>query len=190
MVAWRLPGVDVTGIEAQADCAAMGRRSIRYDGVEARCRILDGDLRDPSVLPADARFELVTGTPPYFPRGTGTESALPHAMPCRFESRGGVEDYLLSAARWLSGEGRAVVCSAALEAPRVGPAAAAAGLHVLEHLAVVPREGKAPLVMVDVFAHAPSQRRDSTLTVRNASGQWTPEFRGVREAMGMPPTPP
>lgn len=190
MVAWRLVDADVTGVEAQADRAAMGRRSIRFNGVEARCRILDGDLRDEGLLPAAARFDLVTGTPPYFPRGTGTESALPHAMPCRFEARGGVEDYLLAAARVVSERGRVVLCSAALEAERIVPAAQAAGLHVLEHHVVVPREGKAPLVMVDVFGRAPASRRDDTLVVRDARGQWTSAFSEVRAAMGMPPTPP
>lgn len=190
MVAWRLVDADVTGIEAQADRAAMGRRSIRFNGAEARCRILDGDLRDVSVLPEGARFELITGTPPYFPRGTGTESALPHAMPCRFEARGGVEAYLLAASRWLAENGRVVICSAALESERIGPAAEAAGLHVLEHLVVVPREGKAPLVMVDVFGRACDVPREETLVVRDANGQWTTPFSAVRAAMGMPPTPP
>lgn len=190
MVAWRLVDADVTGLEAQADRAAMGRRSIRFNGVEARCRILDGDLRDASALPEGARFELITGTPPYFPRGTGTESALPHAMPCRFEARGGVEDYLLAASRWLAEAGRVVLCSAALEADRIRPAADAAGLHVLEHLVVVPREGKAPLVMVDVFGREASARSEETLIVRDARGQWTPAFSALRAAMGMPPTPP
>lgn len=190
MVAWRLADADVTGIEAQADRAAMGRRSIRFNGVEARCRIVDGDIRDEAVLPADARFELITGTPPYFPRGTGTESGLPHAMPCRFEARGGVEDYLLSASRWLSEHGRVVLCSAALEADRIQPAAAVAGLHVLEHLVVVPRDGKAPLVMVDVFGREPATPSQQTLVVRDARGQWTPAFSDVRASMGMPPRPP
>ncbi|MEW5743769.1 MAG: SAM-dependent methyltransferase [Myxococcota bacterium] len=190
MLAWRLPELDVTGLEAQLDRAAMGRRSIRYDGAEARCRILDGDLRDAGVLPATARFELITGTPPYFPRGTGTESALPHAMPCRFEARGGVEDYLAAAARWLTETGRVVLCSAALEAGRIAPAAKAVGLCVREHLTVVPRAGKAPLVMVDVFARQPGPRVDEVLTVRDAEGQWTAPFRALREEMGMPTAPP
>ncbi|GMU62266.1 MAG: hypothetical protein AMXMBFR34_40290 [Myxococcaceae bacterium] len=189
MLAWRLPELDVTGIEAQADRAAMGRRSIRYDGAEARCRILDGDLRDASLL-GDARFELITGTPPYFPRGTGTESGLPHAMPCRFESRGGVEDYLTAASRWLSDSGRVALCSAALEADRIAPAAQAAGLSLVEHHTIIPREGKAPLVLVDVFSFAPAPRVDHVLTVRDASGQWTAEFRALREEMGMPSSPP
>lgn len=190
MVAWRLPGCDVTGLEAQADRAAMGRRSIRFNGVEARCRIHDGDLRDAAVLPEGARFELITGTPPYFPRGTGTESALPHAMPCRFEARGGVEEYLAAASRWLADGGRVVLCSAALEEARLPPAAAAVGLHAIEHLVVIPREGKAPLVMVDVFARSAGPVAVSTLTVRDRAGQWTPAFSRLRDEMGLPPTPP
>jgi tRNA1Val (adenine37-N6)-methyltransferase len=190
MVAWRLPTLDVTGVEAQADRAAMGRRSIRYNGVGARCRIVDGDLREATSLPDGARFELITGTPPYFPRGTGTESDMPHAMPCRFEARGGVEDYLLAGARWLSEGGRLVVCSAALEADRLPPAARAAGLAHVEHLTVIPREGKAPLVMVDVYARAPAALISEELVVRDARGQWTRDFQAVRAELGMPPGPP
>lgn len=190
MVAWRLPDIDVTGLEAQVDRAALGRRSIRYDGVAHRCRIVDGDLRDAGALAGGARFDLVTGTPPYFPRGSGTESLLPHAMPCRFEARGGVEDYLLAAARWLTDDGVVVLCSAALEADRLGPATRAAGLHRTSHLSVVPRTGKAPLVMVDVFGRAAAESTREVLEVRARDGQWTPAFAALRQEMGLPPSPP
>lgn len=189
MMAWRFPDADVTGIEAQADRAAMGRRSLAYNGADERCRIFDGDLRDATVLPAEARFPLITGTPPYFPKGTGPESEKAHAAPCRFEERGGIEEYTAAAARWLTPGGRFVVCTAALEAARVVEAAAAQGFHVIEHLDVVPREGKGVLVMVDVLAreHLPQVRRQ--LVVRDAASKWTPQFLEVRAAMGMPPQP-
>lgn len=187
MMAWRFPEADVTGIEAQDDRAALGRRSIAWNGVEARCRIIDGDLREPTVLPADARFPLITGTPPYFPRGTGPESDKSHAAACRFELRGGIEEYARAAARWLTPDGRFVVCTAALEASRVVSAASDAGLHVIEHVDVVPRAGKDVLVMIDVLARSPSAQRRSSLTVRDAASQWTPEFQRLREAMGFPP---
>ena len=187
MMAWRFPEADVTGIEAQADRAAMGRRSILWNGVEARCRILDGDLREPNVLPAEARFPLITGTPPYFPRGTGPESDKSHAAACRFEVRGGIEVYCEAAARWLTPEGRFVVCTAALEADRVLASAREAKLHVIEHVDIVPREGKDVLVMIDVLAHKPAPRLERSLTVRDTASQWTPEFQAVREAMGFPP---
>lgn len=186
MMAWRFPQADVTGLEAQADRAAMGRRSIAWNGVDARCRIIDGDLRDATL---EGRFGLITGTPPYFPLGTGPESEKTHAGPCRFEVRGGVEEYALAAARLLTDDGRFVVTTSSLEKARVPKAAADAGLHVIEHLDVIPRAGKDVLVMVDVLARAPAPRVASTLTVRDATSQWTPEFLQVRAEMGLPPRP-
>lgn len=188
LVAWRLPRADVTGIEAQADRAALGRRSIAYDGVAERCRIVDGDLRtDAASL---GRFELITGTPPYFPRGTGVESAKPHAAPCRFELRGGVEDYLAAAAAVATPTATIAVCTSTLERARVTAGAAAAGLHVRAHWEIVPRTGKPPLIAVDLLSPAAGVRDDHALTVRDRAGAWTPEFRAVRAAMGMPETPP
>ena len=207
MVAWRLPRADVTGIEAQDDRAAMGRRSIAWNGAADRCRIVDGDLREaPRVLAAagvSGPFELITGTPPYFPRGTGTEPVHPHAAPCRFELRGGVEDYLGTAAALLAPGGTITVCTSALERARVIEGARASGLARRARWEIVPREGKAALVDVDVLARddhggdgggdgdgAPRTPEVHTLVVRDRAGAWTPEFRAVRDAMGLPSTPP
>jgi tRNA1(Val) A37 N6-methylase TrmN6 len=188
MVAWKLPNADVTGIEAQPDRAAMGRRSIAYNGVEARCRIVDGDLRD--VAPAGP-FDLVTGTPPYFPRGTGTESDKTHAAPARFEHRGGVEDYLAIAAARVAPGGRIAICSAALERDRVAAAVRALGLGHREQWTIIPRAGKDALVMVDVLERSgPPAPAAHELVVRDRAGRWTPEFQHVRTDLGMPSTPP
>jgi tRNA1Val (adenine37-N6)-methyltransferase len=196
MIAWKFPAADVTGIEAQGDRASMGRRSIAYNGVTDRCRIFDGDLRELAVLQCElgaAPFDLITGTPPYFPRGTGTESVTPQVAPCRFELRGGVEDYLAAAAPRLAPGGRLVMCTAALERDRVIAAVANRSLTPLEHWDIVPRQDKPTLVMIDVLARAvdastPATRH--TLVVRDRNGAWTPEFRAVRIAMGLPPTSP
>lgn len=187
MLAWRFTHLDGTGVEAQVDRAEMARRSLAYNGIDARCRVVTGDLREASVLPAGEKFPFITGTPPYFPPGTGPESDKTHAAACRFELRGGIEDYATSAARWLDHGGRFVVVTGALMADRVVAAAAANGFHVIEHLDVVPRAGKDTLVMVDVFAReaAPMVRR--SLTVRDAASQWTPAFQALRERWGFPP---
>ena len=197
MIAWRFPAADVSGIEAQADRAAMGRRSLAYNGAGDRCRIFDGDLRELHHALAGP-FELITGTPPYFPRGTGTESTTPQVAPCRFELRGGVEDYLAAAAPRLAPHGRVVVCTAALERERVTAAAAQLDLAHLEHWDIIPREGKPVLVMVDVLAlrhgaastQAAAMPQMHSLLVRDRASAWTPELRAVRAAMGLPPTTP
>lgn len=204
MTAWRFPDASVLGVEAQPDRAAMARRSLAYNGAADRCRVFDGDLRELAEQrePALAGpFDLITGTPPYFPRGAGTESTTPQVAPCRFELRGGVEAYLAAAAPLLAPHGRLVICTAALERDRVIAAAAASDLVHLAHWDIIPREGKAVLVMVDVLARrgaaspptpspTPQPPAMHTLLVRDRANVWTAEFRAVRAAMGMPPTTP
>ena len=185
MVAWRGQDLDVTGVEAQPERAEMARRSIAWNGVEARCRVLDGDLRE---LELGRRFSLVTGTPPYFPAGTGTEAEAEHVAACRFEHRGGVEVYLAAAERHLLPGGRFVMCAATLEDERVLTAKTALHPRVVRH--IIPREGKAPLVTVFCFTWESGPLVRDTLTVRDAKGQWTPAFADVRRDMGLPPTPP
>jgi len=201
-LAWRFPEAEVTGIEAQTLSAGLARRSIAWNGVTERCSVLDGDLRDLSgrgtphrneaLLPDGARFELITGTPPYFARGEGTESDRVQRAPCRFEHRGGLADYCVAAAGRLADTGAFVACAAAGQFAEVEPAAAAAGLAVERWREIIPRAGKSPLLAT--FSLRPAARvarriDEPALTVRDVAGQWTREFLRVRAAMGMPPPP-
>ncbi len=188
-LAWRFPVATLVGIEAQAESAALARRSLEWNAVTDRVAVRDGDLRDPASLGDGPGFQLVTGTPPYFPSGTGIESTRPQCAPCRFEHRGGVEVYVGAIARLLAPGGRAVICQGASQAARVAPSVASAGLGIEERLDVIPREGKAVLVSLFTLAHAADARAPTTreLCVRTRAGQWTDDFRQVREEMGMPP---
>jgi tRNA1(Val) A37 N6-methylase TrmN6 len=190
MVAWQAPALDCTGLEAQADRAELARRSIAYNGVTERCRVVTGDLREGRAFPEGTRFGLVTGTPPYFPSGTGTESDKTHAAPCRFEHRGGVEGYLEAAVRWLAPGGRVVICTASLERQRVTDGARAAGLEIESSLEVIPREGKAALIDIDVLCREATATRRERLVVRDATHQWTEDFKRLRARVGMPTSPP
>jgi tRNA1Val (adenine37-N6)-methyltransferase len=192
-VAWRFPHARCLGIEAQAVSAGLARRSLAYNGAQDRVEIRDGDLRDPEVLGADAAtFELVTGTPPYFPIGTGVESTLVQRGPCRFEHRGGVEAYLEAATRALTPAGRYVQVAAYGQAERIADAARELGMVIERRVDVVPRAGKAPLIVLHVMRRAGqpgAAARHDAITVRDAQGQWTPEFLPIRFAMGLPPQP-
>lgn len=190
MIAWRFPEARCIGIEAQPARAAKARRSLAWNGADERCEVLDGDLREPGVLPEGARFELVTGTPPYFPPGEGLESPVAERAPCRFEHRGGVEEYLAAASRWVADDGRFVMCAAAGQRERVERGAREAGLAVVDWLEVVPRAGKAPLVAVFALARGEAKRAPTAarvLVVRDERTRWTTEYERVREEMGMPP---
>src|SRR5439155_368463 len=137
LLAWRFPAARALGIEAQELSVALARRSLVWNGAAGRCRVVLGDLRDPSLLPP-ASFDLVAGTPPYLRPGSATPPSRVQCGPCHLELRGGIEDYCVAAVRWMGPGGRFVVCQAAAHVERVLAAAAAAGLGVDAH----PRPGR------------------------------------------------
>lgn len=197
LLAWRYPALESVGVEAQEVSHALARRSIAGDGAAARCAVRLGDLRDARVLDRGATFDLVTGTPPYLPPGTGRASVRVQCAPCRIEERGGIEDYCRAAARVLAPGGSFVACAGGTQDERVREAARAAGLAVARSRAIVPRAGKAPLLAVHALrrddepcAEDALDPRDGgalpPLVVRDLHGRWTDEFRAVRRAMGMP----
>lgn len=188
LLAWRFPLARVVGVEAQAISLNLAQRSIRWNGVGGRCEAVGGDLRDGGALPADARFDLVTGTPPYLPLGTATASTRPQVAPAHLELRGGIEAYCEAAAHRLVDDGCFVVCESAAQDARVRAAVAATGLSIAARTDVVPREGKAPLFSVYTLGRGPTaSRAPDTLTVRDRAGRRTDAFRAVRAAMGLPP---
>jgi tRNA1Val (adenine37-N6)-methyltransferase len=192
MVAWRLPEANMLGIEAQELSMGLARRSLRYNGLVGRVEVRHGDLRDPAMSPEGAIFDLVTGTPPYIPVGDGVMSEKEQCAPCRFELRGGIEDYCVAAARLLAPGGRFVICQGANQRARSLAAASAASLAVLRACDVVPREGRGALFtlfeMCLVGEHDGSPLIEAPpLVVRDADGARTPAYLQIREDMGMPP---
>jgi tRNA1(Val) A37 N6-methylase TrmN6 len=189
LLAWRFPELRAVGIEAQADSVDLARRSLAWNGAEARCVVRHDDFRRAEARAGLERLPLVTGTPPYLPLATATASREPQRAHCRLELAGGVEDYVRAAALLLADTGRFVTCAAARQHGRVAAAAAAAGLVTTRRLDVVPRAGKAPLLAVHVLGRGPAEsvRLDPPLVVRDAHGRRTPAFAALRADFGMPP---
>lgn len=188
LLAWRFPAARCMGIEAQELSISLARRSLGWNGVENRCAVRLGDLRDPALAPEGAVYDLVTGTPPYLPPGTATEPTRLQKAACHIEQRGGVEAYCAAAAR-LMRRGACFVVAHPRPA-RVVRAAAAAGLAVAQQRAIIPRHGKAPLFSVFVLRHADASvcgRVLPPLVVRDVEGDHTAEFGALRRQMGMPP---
>jgi tRNA1(Val) A37 N6-methylase TrmN6 len=190
LLAWRFPQLEGTGLEAQALSVGLARRSIAWNGVEARCRARQADFREPAATAELGPQDLVTGTPPYLPPGTGSESARVQCGPCRFEHRGGVEDYVRAAAGLLGPRAPFVGCAAARQRERVWEAAAAAGLAVESWREVVPRRGKPPLFAVFALRRATEAALPTAepppLVVRETDGTRTPEFLALRAELGLP----
>ncbi len=188
MMAWSFRDASGLGIEAQSISVDLARRSLLWNGADRRCRILHGDFRQPGTLPESPSFDLITGTPPYFPIGSALESARPQWVACHSEHRGGVEAYCLAAAPRLAADGLLVLCAPAGAIARVEAGARLSGLHIRERVDVIPRQGKSALVSVFVLGNAGSDvLRRQALTVRDASGKRSDAFLQVRKDMGLPP---
>ncbi len=55
----------LTGLEIQHECAEMADRSVRYNGLEDRVRIVEGDIKEAAGIFGAASFDVVTCNPPY-----------------------------------------------------------------------------------------------------------------------------
>src|SRR5262249_2134643 len=152
--------------------------------------IHQGDLRD---FETGERFDLVTGSPPYFPPGTAVKAEHPQAVPARIEMRGTVAGYAATAARILA-PGGAFAFAFPLH-PRRRPAEAldGNGLVLLRRRDVVFKEGDSPRVSLFAAARAadlPPGREpwvEPPLVIRSRNGQMHPEYRMVRLSFGFPP---
>jgi tRNA1Val (adenine37-N6)-methyltransferase len=186
-LAWRFPTTRLVGVEAQEVSAGLARRSLAWNGITARAEIQLRDFRELGAI--ETTFDLVTGTPPYFPVGAGPESDRVQRAPCRFEHRGGIEEYCAVAALRLAHGAPFVACEAWNQRERVEPAARAAGLRLVRWREIVPRTGKEPLLCIFAMRHADDAEPllvDSPLVVRDEKGRRTEEFAALRAAMGMP----
>lgn len=197
-VAWRCPGARIHTVEAQAISARLARKSVAYNGLGDRYTIHEGDLRDPDLFRDEAPFDLVLGSPPYWPLGTRVEAAHPQAIPARLEVRGDIGDYARAAARILAPGGVFVTVFPLDQVARGEQAYRDAGLLLLRQQDVIFKEGEPYglrlfagsrrgdlpenfAVAADLPATAPAIR------IRLADGRVAPDIAMVRLAMGFPP---
>jgi len=201
IAAWRLQGARFVTIEAQAESVALASKSAEYNGLLSRYDIRQGDFRDTLAPNASGRpaqrepFDLVLGSPPYFPLGTGIEGDHPQKVACRFELRGDIADYARVAAAHLASGGVFACVFPEEQLARVQQAAADASLVIVRRRPVVFRAGEPPLVALFVMMRAadlPERMRSRTcveppLTIRSADGSVHEEYAAVKLAVGFPP---
>jgi tRNA1Val (adenine37-N6)-methyltransferase len=198
IAAWRLPGARFVTVEAQEESVRLARKSARWNGLESRYEIRLGDFRDAGMLRENERFDLVLGSPPYFPPGSGVEGDHPQKIACRFEMRGNIADYCAVSARHLE-PGGLFACVFPLapeeQETRLKEGAAAAGLAIVRRRPVVLRQGERPLLGLFGLMRAadlPGRMRAQTwseppLIIRATDGSVHPEYAAVKLAFGFPP---
>lgn len=183
-LAWSLPEATLVGVEAQAISFALLAENVRRNGLGARVTVRHGDLRE--VVPGLGAppFDLVTGTPPYFPPDTARDALDEQRAYARIEYRGGIDAYVIAGASALGPGGTLVLCGAASTEPRLERAAHEVGLHVVARTAVVAHAPKPPLFAVWTLRREDTPRVDSVLTLRDHTGQTTADAARLRAFSG------
>lgn len=185
-LAWKLPQAKLSGIEAQPMSFELLRRNVARSGLGARIRIEQGDLREDSLLDRfGSDFDLVTGTPPYFPSAAALDAEDEQRALARVEYRGGIDAYIDAGARRLGRRGTLVVCGDARALQRTTSASIEAGLAIHARCDVIARAGRPPLFSVWTLRHAPADYRVENLILRDAAGGPTDDARRLREFSGI-----
>jgi tRNA1(Val) A37 N6-methylase TrmN6 len=169
-------------VEAQPISHRLLIANVAGNRLEDRVTARLGDLRE---LALGERFPLVTGSPPYFPVGTGPMPADSQKAHARFELRGDIGDYACAAARHLDRDGVFVFCFPTAARDRAIARVGAAGLHVTAYRDVVPRVGLRPLFTLFACRRVGATCRiDPALEVRTREGEVTDEMIAVRRRFG------
>ena len=172
MVAAINQGAAIVCVEAQEVSYRLLVRNIERNDLGDRLGTILGDFRHVDL--GDPRFELITGTPPYFKPGEATlppDSQKAHA---RFELRGGVEDYLSTAIKYLDRGGAIVVC-----------AASSRERSAVMRVEAIPREGRPPLFTVFAFETSKGPVARERFIARTSDGRTSQQYLALRARFGL-----
>lgn len=81
----------INGLEIQADIAEMAKRSVKYNNLEKRVDIQQGDLKEAAEIYGKGIFDKITCNPPYMKGGSGiqnntdTKSISRHEVMCTLD---------------------------------------------------------------------------------------------------------
>jgi tRNA1(Val) A37 N6-methylase TrmN6 len=185
-LAWKMTDATFVGVEAQAISFALLERNIARAAISSRVQVHHGDLREePIITKLGPGFDLVTGTPPYFPLGHASNAMDEQRAYARIEYRGGVEAYLATAARVLAPSGTVVMCGDARAKERVARGADAVKLVIRARCDVIPREGEPALFSVWTLGRDAALAVTSSMTLRDRAGERTEDARELRRFSGL-----
>jgi tRNA1Val (adenine37-N6)-methyltransferase len=173
----------LTCVEAQDVSYRLLIENICGTELTERVRAIHGDIR---TLDLVERFSLITGSPPYFPVGTGSlpqDSQKSHA---RFELRGHIGDYARAAKKHITDDGLFVFCFPFQQKSRCIKLINEAGFELMTIRDVVPMKSKPPLFSLYSASlnHTGAVVEEPPLIVAFEDGKYTPEMLALQATRG------
>jgi len=99
-------GESFTALEIQEESADMARRSVSYNHLEEKVKIVTGDIKDASKIFGASSFDVITTNPPYMIGTHGENSPSEAKAIARHEVLCTLDDIIRESARLLKPKGR------------------------------------------------------------------------------------
>jgi tRNA1Val (adenine37-N6)-methyltransferase len=187
IVLWGLADeASLTCIEAHETSFTLLLANLECNQLLPRATAIHGDLREFTV---NSQFDLITGSPPYFPRHAGALPKDTQKACARFELRGHVGDYARTARRHLRDDGFFIYCFPHRQKQRGLDLVTREGFHIHSYRDVVPTISKQPLFSVycaDLHGARPPVE-EPPLIVHGPDGQYSPEMLRIQATRGFGP---
>ena len=177
----RDPSLTVTALELRPEPCALMARSAAENGLGARFRVLQGDLREIRTLLAQGSFRHVVCNPPYYPVGSGYVPRDPAQAAARTELFCTLEE-VCAAAAWLLPTGGALwMVHLPERLTDLLCALRAAGLEPKRLRPVCPRPDSAPslLLIKAVRGGKPGLVWEASLVLAAPDGTPSEEYRRI-----------
>jgi tRNA1(Val) A37 N6-methylase TrmN6 len=187
IVLWGLAGeATLTCIEAQETSFTLLQANLECNQLLGRATAIHGDLRE---FAPDAKYNLITGSPPYFPRHAGLIPEDTQKACARFELRGHVGDYARTARRCLQDDGLFIYCFPHRQKQRGLDLVTSEGFHIDSYRDIIPTPSKPPLISVycaSLHGTGPSVE-EPALLISGPDGRYSEEMLQIQATRGFGP---
>lgn len=181
LMAAKTKGEHFTGLEIQKESVDMAMRSVRYNGLEGRISIVEGDIREAGMLFAPASFDVVTSNPPYMTGSHGlvnpdsAKAIARHEVCCTFE------ELAAQTARVLRPGGRFYLVHRPFRLAEIFTVLVRYGLEPKRMRLVYPYIDREPnMVLIQALRGGNSRLRvDPPLIVYRSPGEYTSEIYDI-----------
>mgnify|MGYP001179304247 CR=1 FL=1 len=179
---------DLTGLELQAEVAALAGKNVALNGLEDRVRIIQGDLRAPNSEELKPYFNWVVSNPPYLKATAGSVMDNPVLARSKFELTCTLEDVVKTAASLTPKNGRLALIHLPERLSEIMVLMNEYGF-VPKRLALVhPKLGRPPhrILIEGRKASKPGLLILKPFYLHNEEGEFTAELMEVYQGGGLP----
>ncbi len=181
LLAAKTQGESFTGLEIQEKSADMAARSVRYNGLEDRIRIVQGDMREAAAIFGPASFDVVVSNPPYMTGNHGLLNPQAAKAIARHEILCSLEELVRETAAVLTSRGRFYLVHRPFRLAEIMGMLMRYGLEPKRMQLVYPYVDREPnLVLLEACKGGnPRIRVDKPLIVYEKPGVYTQDIRDI-----------